>query len=889
MKRPMLRHINRSLAFVLAVVVALNSVTPVYCQAIADLPSPGSGLLPTAVFNPPLLKGIRISPVDPLRFDFILDQGDGVLSEKEIRADSLRLIRYFFAGLTIPEKDLWVNLSPYEKDRIIPEDFGRTEMGRDLLSQDYLLKQLTSSLIDPEAVTGREFWRKVYALAQAKYGTTDIPVEVFNKVWIVPETAELYENSRTGSAYITHSRLRVMSDKDYHAGENDSGLSGGLPVPVPEHGEQDIVRDVMREVVVPVLENEINEGSSFSRLRQVYHSVVLAAWYKKTLWKSVLSAAYVDRRKTAGIDIENPGEAQQIWQRYLEGFRKGTYNLVREEKDVLTNEIISRRYIGGGVTLKGTYRVSANGLEAVSAFQPVLVSCKAEAVADSSQTARIAGSIRALLQEDSGQKELQNLLEGLLQDNDVWRAGDLLSELKMFAPDKNFSAAMEKALVNRSGQLSGEEDIKERQRLAQFAEIFFSPYLDVRAESWQEVWGLFVEDEQVLGKLLTFVALLRKIYPFQHFPADPPFRMALEKGSYYRLANNLFVTPLSHSFRKHLLFATGQEGQIIFVVEFMVPGEREDKLFIGADNRMKIAGDIDEVWGEKKIQSIPLRFLEKKTAGFHMYGKDLVFDAQKRFQVLFMEYPFDGVRMNFFSDRKIRYRYAQALGVSIRDLAREIIAKTAEVVASYEALGIVGFIGIGFDAHTGNLRVSFLEESEGSSWQQRVRVSTVSDYYGFQKLADTASDRESSLLIERRLYIEGAAGTPGLSEMFYESEYSRRDYYEIFRQAYVKAAEALQARNSGPGNEHDARSAAVLSPVNVPDIAHGQVLVKSAPGGIDLGSAGRNMHGAGGSPDLEFVIPELFTGIQRAVQAAPGIAPEIVGVYFNPDLETFLN
>ena len=60
-------------------------------------------------------------------------------------------------SLTIPEKDLWVNLSPYEKDRVIPKSFGLTEMGRDLLAEDYMLKQITASLIYPEDETGKKF------------------------------------------------------------------------------------------------------------------------------------------------------------------------------------------------------------------------------------------------------------------------------------------------------------------------------------------------------------------------------------------------------------------------------------------------------------------------------------------------------------------------------------------------------------------------------------------------------------------------------------------------------------------------------------------------------------------------------------------------------------
>jgi hypothetical protein len=72
-----------------------------------------------------------------------------------------------------------VNLSPYESDRIIPEGFGFTEMGRDLLAQDYMLKQLVASLIYPEQDLGQEFWQRVYDRAAKEYGTTNIPINTF--------------------------------------------------------------------------------------------------------------------------------------------------------------------------------------------------------------------------------------------------------------------------------------------------------------------------------------------------------------------------------------------------------------------------------------------------------------------------------------------------------------------------------------------------------------------------------------------------------------------------------------------------------------------------------------------------------------------------------------
>ena len=120
--------------------------------------------------DPPILKGIKVHPDNPFRFDFILDKGDSQLSNDALKDESSKLIKYFLASLTIPEKDLWVNFSPYEKDRIIPNSFGLTEMGRDLLAEDYMLKQITASLIYPEDEMGKKFWKRIYEEARRNLG-----------------------------------------------------------------------------------------------------------------------------------------------------------------------------------------------------------------------------------------------------------------------------------------------------------------------------------------------------------------------------------------------------------------------------------------------------------------------------------------------------------------------------------------------------------------------------------------------------------------------------------------------------------------------------------------------------------------------------------------------
>ena len=71
----------------------------------------------------------------------------GIQEIRKLKEEADKLIKYFLASLTVPEDELWVNLSPYEEGRIISKKFGQTEMGRDLLAQDYILKQLTASMM----------------------------------------------------------------------------------------------------------------------------------------------------------------------------------------------------------------------------------------------------------------------------------------------------------------------------------------------------------------------------------------------------------------------------------------------------------------------------------------------------------------------------------------------------------------------------------------------------------------------------------------------------------------------------------------------------------------------------------------------------------------------
>ena len=334
----------------------------VQAQRVLNLPQPGTMVPVSPSFNPVLIKGIIIHPNDPFLFNFIIHPGDDALKDNKLKNEALKLIKYFMAALTVPEDEMWVNLSPYEKDRIIPKGFGNTEMGRDLLAQDYMLKQLTASLMYPEDEPGKDFWNRVYKKAQEKYSTTEIPMNTFNKVWIVPEKAVIYENSN--SVFVVESHLKVMLEEDYLALEaNEGNTKHGLGDATKEDLTQinAVSSEVIREIIIPEIEREVNEGRSFASLRQITNSVILATWYKQNVQGSILEQIYINKNKTVGIDTEDKEINQKIYERYVEAFKRGVYDFIKEDYDESTQEIIPRKYFSGGVEKDWRGKIESTG------------------------------------------------------------------------------------------------------------------------------------------------------------------------------------------------------------------------------------------------------------------------------------------------------------------------------------------------------------------------------------------------------------------------------------------------------------------------------------------------------------------------------------------------
>ena len=347
---------------VLSFIVNLISPTFSFSQEIdLKLPAPSKIKPISKVYAPAMIKAVTVNPKDPFLFDFIIDRGDSDLSDEAFEIETQKLVKYFLAALTIPESDLWVNLSPYEKDAMVPQVLGVTELGKDLLIEDYYLKQVTAAMTNPNTPTGKKFWSLAYAKAQELYGTKQVPINTFSKVWIVPDQANVLE--KDGSAFIADSHLKVFLDQDYLAITKNLDNKDIGTDKLGTAKTQDInsfSSAIIRDVVLPEIEKEVNQGENFATVRQIYSSAILAAWYKKRLKESLLGKLYADQNKVAGVNAADMDSGDKIFEKYTAALKTGAYNIIKQDFDLSTQKILQRKYFSGGVKMAPTASTAIN-------------------------------------------------------------------------------------------------------------------------------------------------------------------------------------------------------------------------------------------------------------------------------------------------------------------------------------------------------------------------------------------------------------------------------------------------------------------------------------------------------------------------------------------------
>jgi len=201
-----------------------------------------------------------------------------------------------------------------------------------MLAQDYILKQVASSITYPESEMGKKYWQEI----------NSSNTQSFTKIWITAKKAKVYEGNNT--VVIIDSKLEALMDSDYLAAQNSHLKSQISNLKSAQNVE------TFKRLILPQIENDVNNGKNFANLRQIYNAVILGKWFKEK-FKESFYRAYLNKDNVNGIDTADKQIKEQIYNMYVEAFTKGVYNYVKKDYNPAARKVTKRQYFSGGVVI----------------------------------------------------------------------------------------------------------------------------------------------------------------------------------------------------------------------------------------------------------------------------------------------------------------------------------------------------------------------------------------------------------------------------------------------------------------------------------------------------------------------------------------------------------
>jgi hypothetical protein len=305
---------------------------------------------------PPFVGGIEFPLQNPLAIGFSLlsDALHPMPTEAEQVELQSRLGRYLNTFLVLNGENLHVNLTPTEPYCGLPELLRHTDLGRDMLAQDVVLKHYTASQMHPSTPHGRSFWDRVNALTSKNRN-----FESCFRVWIVPGNVAVREETvgDHGRIAIEKLGLEVLCEEDYDTLRRfrESQL---VRLAVPQSPElDDAVVQLFKELILPTIQSEVSLGPRFGLLRQILSVLVVAKWIMQSqLGAALKQSGFIGSNAPDrfGLNTVDDRVLDSMKSTYMQMFGAGVWQYTSVKVDPANGSVDKRLYIAGGVVLKNT-------------------------------------------------------------------------------------------------------------------------------------------------------------------------------------------------------------------------------------------------------------------------------------------------------------------------------------------------------------------------------------------------------------------------------------------------------------------------------------------------------------------------------------------------------
>ena len=215
---------------------------------VARQPEPWSPATQPTRPDYPYLLGLHGFPSDSLPTGFGLR-----FTNNSDTADEMEMaVHLFFEALSVASDDLWVNLGPAERRRVLGATLDGTELSRVFLECDLALKQTCAGLLSPACTIGREFWAELRRELVVRDGCLPHRFEPHFRLWIKPATEKILVSQTAESGY-TVVLQGVGLDLEGEEAHGKYGFFGGTRGGRAATVHDELCWSVFKRVVFPVI------------------------------------------------------------------------------------------------------------------------------------------------------------------------------------------------------------------------------------------------------------------------------------------------------------------------------------------------------------------------------------------------------------------------------------------------------------------------------------------------------------------------------------------------------------------------------------------------------------------------------------------------------------
>ncbi|MCA9400562.1 MAG: MBL fold metallo-hydrolase, partial [Candidatus Omnitrophica bacterium] len=189
---------------------------------------------------------------------------------------------------------------------------------------------------------------------------------------------------------------------------------------------------------------------------------------------------------------------------------------------------------------------------------------------------------------------------------------------------------------------------------------------------------------------------------------------AIQEGIFFEIAPNVYMTPITESFRKHMIFVTDRDGRVRHAFQVLIRGDKKRKYNIEKKERIATTQDLEENFPNETFSPKIIFERDFPEGTYEFYNENMQSKTSGEIQVIVLDYPIDGKRVTNITHEMIR-TFAEQNGLQVKDVSRKIIE---QIAPSFSAIQLLNYTGLtysqleGFmatDQHPENYLISGLD------------------------------------------------------------------------------------------------------------------------------------------------------------------------------------